>query len=80
MLEVCNIKKKPSKKHEDKTSKDVIITKYKIETIENEDGTTTIKRIPVNVNITKKVNETKKMIKNYTAEEKLAELEKVFTK
>ena len=60
--------------------KDIIITKYKDEESVNEDGSITHKRIPINVNITKKINEEKKLIKTYTAEEKLIELEKVFSK
>ena len=61
-------------------TKDIIITKYKDEETVNEDGSITHKRIPINVNITKKINEEKKLIKTYTAEEKLIELEKVFSK
>ena len=60
--------------------KDIIITKYKNETTYNEDGSKTVKRVPVMVNITKKVNETAKLVKEQTATEKLAELEKIFTK
>lgn len=60
--------------------KDIIITKYKNETTYNEDGSRTEKRVPVKVNITKKVNETAKLVKEQTAAEKLAELEKIFTK
>ena len=60
--------------------KDVIITKYEKKTTYNEEGDMIIKRIPVKVNITKKVNETAKIIKEQTAAEKLADIEKIFTK
>ena len=58
---------------------EIVITKYE-EEITYENGAKIIRKIPHNVNITKMVNESKKLVKNYTAEEKLAELEKVFTK
>lgn len=80
MLEIERKRTGPTQQPTMPKKQDIVITKTKIETIENEDGSTTLKRIPVKVNITKKVNETKKMIKNYTAEEKIAELEKIFTK
>ena len=84
MLEVCRkITPAPmitEERMEELAPKDIIITKYKIEEIVNDDGSITSKRIPVNVNITKKINEEKKLIKTYTAEEKLIELEKVFSK
>lgn len=60
--------------------KDVIVTKYKTIEKVNNDGSIIITNEPQNVNITKLVNEQKKMIKNYSAEEKLIELEKIFTK
>lgn len=60
--------------------KEIVITKYKtVETV-NADGSINIKNVPVNVNITKLINEQKKLVKNYTAEEKLKELEQIFTK
>lgn len=59
-------------------NKDIIITR--IETvIENDGETETRKRVKNYINLTKKINESKKLIKNYTAEEKIAELEKIFT-
>lgn len=60
-------------------AKDIIVTKTIDVEEEKEDGTRIIKKQKTKVNITKKVNETAKLIKNKTAEEKLAELEKVFT-
>lgn len=60
--------------------KDVIVTRYtEVETV-NENGEKVIKRKANEINVTKLVNETKKLVKNATAEEKLAELEKIFTK
>ena len=59
--------------------KDIIITKYEEKTTYNEEGDRITKRIPVKVNITKKVNATAKLIKEKTAQEKLAELEKIFS-
>lgn len=61
-------------------NRDIIVTKYQNQTVYNEDGSFTVKRIPTKVNITKKINESKKLIKKDTAAEKLAELEKIFTK
>lgn len=60
-------------------AKDIIVTKTIDVEEEKEDGTKIIKKQKTKVNITKKVNETAKLIKNKSAEEKLAELEKVFT-
>lgn len=59
---------------------DIIITKYEKQTIYDEEGNKIEKRIPVKVNITRKVNESAKLIKEYKAEEKLAEIEKISTK
>lgn len=84
MLEVCKPPEKPWKlTSEDKKRlkrQDIIVVKYKIEQTINEDGSVTTKRVPQMTNITKKVNEQKKAIKTFTAEEKLVELEKIFTK
>lgn len=60
--------------------KDIIITKYEEKTEYLKDGTKQIKKIKREINITKKINETKKILKNYSAEEKLQEIEKVFSK
>lgn len=69
--------KKITKKNK---NRDIIIKKFEIKTEVNDDGSITTRRIPVNVNITKKVNESKKLIKNYTAEQKIEELERIFSK
>lgn len=84
ILEITKRPKKPPILTEEQKKvlklKDVIITKYKAVEKVNDDGSITITNEPINVNITKLVNEQKKMIKNYSAEEKLSELEKIFTK
>lgn len=59
---------------------DIIITKHEKIVTYNDNGDMVIKRMPVKVNITRKVNETARLIKEQTAEQKLAELEKIFTK
>lgn len=87
---MLNIYKKPKEKRLTKEEmkelqeagkvKDVIVTRYtEVETV-NENGEKVIKRKANEINVTKLVNETKKLVKNATAEEKLAELEKIFTK
>ncbi len=84
MLEVFRKPQPPQKMTEEIKKqtelKDIIVTKYKTVEKINEDGSITISKEPQNVNITKLVNEQKKLVKNYSAEEKLIELEKIFTK
>lgn len=80
VLEVKPEQKKIAKEQLKKATKDIIITKYDKKTTYNEQGDMIIKRIPIKVNITQKVNETAKLIKEQTATEKLAELEKIFAK
>ena len=58
---------------------DIIIQRKKEVIKHNEDGSYTVSYETENVNITAKVNESKKLIKNATAVEKLKEIEKVFT-
>ena len=60
--------------------KDVIVKKYNEVETYTEEGDKLTRRVPKEVNVTKLVNETKKLVKNASAEEKLAELEKIFTK
>ena len=82
MLEVekkKTIVKATEEMKKNKKPEDIIITKFE-KKIEYKNGEQIIKRIPIKVNLTKKINETKKLIKNYSAEEKLNELEKIFTK
>lgn len=70
-------KKKNCRKPDNIKYPDIITVKFVEKTVYNEDGSKTVKRIPEKVNITKKVNESKKLIKNYTAEEKMAEIERI---
>lgn len=58
--------------------REIIVNKVSWETEVAENGDITKKRKIKKVNITKKINEEKKLIKNNQAEEKLAELEKIF--
>ena len=58
---------------------DIIVTKYEIK-VEYKDGVKIERRVPTKVNLTKKMNETKKILKAQTAEEKIKELEKIFSK
>lgn len=76
-IQIYNKKNTISTKRPAKT--DIIITKYEKKIDYNENGEKIEKRIPYKVNITKKINETAKLIKEQTAQEKLAELEKIFT-
>lgn len=72
---------KPNEKdYLNEKNRDVIVTKFQYKTTYNEDGSFTTKRVPTMVNITKKMNEQKKLIKKDTAAEKLAELERIFSK
>lgn len=50
---------------------DIIVNRVSTQ-IEYKDGAKIEKRVITPVNITKKINETKKLLKNYTAEEKIA--------
>lgn len=59
---------------------EVIVQKKQVTTEEDKNGNTITKTSYKEVNITKLVNETKKIIKQNSAEEKLKELEKVFSK
>lgn len=67
------------KKKTDKLKgREIIVNKVSWETEVAENGDIIKKRKIKKVNITKKINEEKKLIKNNQAEEKLAELEKIF--
>ena len=70
-------RKKNCRKLDNKKYPEIITMKFIEKTIYNEDGTKTVKRIGEKVNITKKVNESKKLIKTYSAEEKLQEIERL---
>lgn len=57
--------------------RDIIIYKVSYEETYNEKNEKITKRIETPFNVTKKVNESAKLIKVYTAQEKLKELEKI---
>ena len=59
--------------------KDIIVTKIATRTTVNSEGDIVIKRVKTRVNLTKKINETKKMIKIDTAQEKLEEIERIYS-
>lgn len=59
---------------------EIIIKRTTTEWIENENGRIELATKTKNVNITRMVNETKKLVKAETAAEKLAEIQKVFSK
>lgn len=59
---------------------DIIITKTKIEENVIDKNTIEYKRVEYEVNLTRKVNESAKLIKQNQAIEKLKELEQIFTK
>lgn len=80
MLEVLKRKGHIFKLKEVPEHADIIITKYETKTEYTEDGSKLEKRVPIKVNITKKINETKKILKTTTAEQKMAEIEKIFSK
>ena len=65
---------------ENNPNNDIIVNKIEYESQYEDDGTEIRKRKIKQVNLSRKINETAKLVKNYTAEEKLAELEKVFSK
>lgn len=60
--------------------KDIIIQRSRVELVENEKGRLELVKKSESVNITRMVNETKKLIKTESAAEKLAEIQKVFSK
>lgn len=78
MLKVCQSWEQKTDKPPFKPE-DIIVTKYQTIT-EYKDGCKIERRVPKKVNVTKLVNETKKLLKNQTAEEKLSELERIFSK
>lgn len=72
------IYEKPNKPKAQKLSRrDIIIRKVSYEETYNEKNEKITKRIETPFNVTKKVNESAKLIKVYTAQEKLKELEKI---
>lgn len=61
-------------------TEDIIVIKKREEEDYNELGEKVTRIVKEKVNLTKKVNETGKLIKKATAEEKVAAIEKIFSK
>lgn len=84
MLQATNKPIFPTYKEDEKIPKCKIPDTFVKKFIEVEEydvyGTKTVKRQEQLVNVTKLVNESKKILKQTNAEEKLKELEKIFTK
>ena len=60
---------------------DIIVERtYVAEEVFDEEGNKITKYKKQKINLTKKINETKKLLNQATAEEKIAELEKIFAK
>ena len=76
MLAVLNKVKKDSRAEQPKRE-DIIVTKVEYNILENEDGSETRYRTTRKVNVTKMVNETKKLVKNNQTSEILAKLEEI---
>lgn len=82
IVQALTAQKSKGKKAEEiirKKRGDIIVKKYHEEQTVNDKGEKIIKRVPTLVNITKKVNETAKLVKEQTAAEKLAAMEKIFS-
>lgn len=58
---------------------DIIVNKISYKEERDKDGNLTIKRTKKKVNLTKKINETAKLIKKDIATEKIEEIEKIYT-
>lgn len=58
--------------------KDIIITKYEIKEDYDEEGNRIIKRIERKVNLTKKINETAKLLKIDTLKDKYEKVKEIF--
>lgn len=69
-------------KQEDRIAKrhDIIITVHETVVTVNENNEEVHKRIPKKINITRKVNESAKVLKQEKAQQLLNELEKIYTK
>lgn len=79
MLEVEKKARLQKKQKSHPQSKDIIVIKYEKNIEYKTDGTKIERRVPKKVNITKMVNERKKVIKTNKAQETLDEIEKIFT-
>lgn len=67
------LKKKPQKRQYSEPQ-DIIVTKYETKTEAVDSLTKMTKKVPIRVNITKLVNETKKLVKQDMAAKKIVEL------
>lgn len=59
-------------------NRDIIVVKTEYEETENAQGERVLKRKTSKVNVSKKVNETAKVVREKSAAERLAEMEKFF--
>ena len=74
------IKRELEQKGEEYPNNDIVVTKTKLEENVINHNTIEMKRVEYQVNLSRKVNETAKLIKNQQAIEKLKEIEQIFTK
>lgn len=63
------------KEEEIKPENDIIVNRIKYETEYDKDGNKITKRVKTKVNLTKKINETAKVLKTLSAEEKIANIQ-----
>lgn len=73
---VRNNEKKPI--YKPREYPDIIVESYRTEEENYKDGTRVIKRVPVRVNLTKKINATAKLIKKESVSDIEAKLDEVF--
>ena len=73
-----SVEKKYNPAPERKPHKDIYVTKTKT-VVTYENGCRVERQIKKEVNITKMINESKKLVKQNTAQEKLNEIEKIFS-
>lgn len=72
---MLKVNMKPKKIEKVPQTKDTIVNKVHYESTYDKDGNKITKRVVEKVNITKKVNETAKILKTMTAEEKIASIQ-----
>ena len=76
MIEIMRDQRQFPKEHINKKN-DIIVTKYEErETFEN--NKKIIEYVPIKTNLTKKIQETAKLVKSNAAQEKMAEIEDAF--
>lgn len=74
-MPVLRVNKPITKGNEQPKEEDIIVNRVKYETDYDNNGNRIIKRLLTKVNLTKKINETAKVIKTLSAEEKLANIQ-----